>query len=186
MIGNFIADTVKKSEWPMYKTRVVHGIQLHHKIDFYTDNHPVVDRSKKRLRPNHSKYSPVVADIIYDHFLASQYQQIYNVELNDFASRVYKLLRKRWDELPKPIKHMVPYMEKGNWLVNYGNKEGLTRVFRGMSRRASFKNQMQDATKDLFHQYEAFQADFDAFYPDLQQYCAAEIGKMNLDEDLNF
>lgn len=175
MIGNFIADGVRSSEWHKYPPRIVEGIQLHHKIDFYTDNHPVVEASKKRLRPRHSKYSPVVVDILYDHFLARQYEEIYQVDLTQFAEGVYRLFRLRWDELPPAIQHIIPYMERGNWLVNYGNREGLSRVFQGMSRRAAFKNQMQNAADDLFEYYEELEGHFQDFYPDLAGYVAQQI-----------
>lgn len=179
MIGNFIADSVRRSQWSGYKPKVVMGMELHHKIDFYTDNHPVVDASKKRLRPYHSKYSPVVADIMYDHFLACKFKELYGLELDQFVEGVYAMFRRRWEELPRVIQNMIPHMEKENWLLNYGNREGLARVFRGMSRRASFKNQMQDATEDIFRDYKEYEAEFDTFYPDLQEYCRLEIEKMN-------
>lgn len=179
MLGNFIADAVRSSEWPNYQSRVVEGIRLHHKIDFYTDSHPVVSESKKRLRPNHGKYSPVVVDIIYDHFLARSFEEYHHQDLRDFAGAAYRLFRSRWDELPGAIQYMLPHMERGNWLVNYGHREGLQRVFNGMSRRASFKNQMQDATADLYREYDIFEKHFQEFYPDLRAYVKARIKEIN-------
>lgn len=175
MIGNFIADAVRRAQWKHYSPGVVRGIQLHHKIDFYTDNHPVVEQSKKLLRPRHGKYTPVVVDILYDHFLAASFEEYHNTELMDFAKGVYRMLRERWDELPSGIQFMVPHMERENWLVNYGNEEGLARVFRGMSRRANFKNQMQDATVDLKAAYSEFSDHFSQFYPDLMALVRKEL-----------
>jgi acyl carrier protein phosphodiesterase len=178
MIGNFIADAVRSSQWSQYNSTIVKGIQLHHKIDFYTDNHPVVERSKKLLRPNHAKYTPVVVDILYDHFLAKNYNDFYETELGQFASETYAMLKRRWDDLPEAIQHMLPYMERGNWLVNYGNEQGLARVFNGMSRRANFKNQMQDATEDLREYYEDLEEHFSNFYPKLMAYTKDELNNL--------
>lgn len=175
MIGNFIADSVRSSEWEQFKPEVVQGIQLHHKIDFFTDNHSVVEKSKERLRPTQSKYSPVVVDIMYDHFLARDFHHFSDMKLNEFAEKSYSLFYRRWEELPLAIQQMLPYMESGNWLVNYGNREGLERVFKGMSRRASFQNEMKSAVGDILNHYEAFAEEFHRFFPALRDYTRAEI-----------
>ena len=153
-IGNFIADSVKSSEWGKFKQEVVKGIKIHHHIDEFTDKHPVVMRTKMKLREKHGKYSPVIGDIVYDHFLAKNFQDYSQISLDDFAQNSYSLFRKRWGELPKPVQHMTKYMEAGNWLFNYGNKEGLNSALSGMGRRASFKNKMHQATEDVFENYD--------------------------------
>lgn len=178
MLGNFIADSVRSAQWEGFKPMVVEGIKLHHKIDFFTDNHPTVDKSKDRLRSRHHKYSGVIVDILYDHFLAKHFEDYKNKALPKFAEEAYALLYRRWDELPHTVQHMLPYMESGNWLVNYGNREGLTRVFKGMSRRASFDNRMDEAADDLFLYYEDYEEEFREFFPLLQDYVQQEINSI--------
>ena len=50
LIGNFIADSLKGSAFNTFSPEIQKGILLHRKIDTYTDSHPIVDESKKRLR----------------------------------------------------------------------------------------------------------------------------------------
>lgn len=179
MIGNFIADHVRKVEWQQFSPKIVQGIELHHKIDFFTDNHHIVERSKQRLRPCHGKYSGVVADILYDHFLSANYQEFYpQTTVQDFAQNFYALLRKRFNELPSGTQYMLPYMEQHNWLVAYGHKEGLQQVFNGMHRRASFKNNMHKAVAHLFENYEDYKVEFYEFYPLLQGFVKHEINRL--------
>lgn len=178
MIGNFIADSVRSVEWDGFDPRVVEGIKLHHKIDFFTDNHPVVEETKIRLRPRHGKYSPVVSDILYDHFLARNFMDYHNMPLKTFTENCYALFHRRWDELPAPVQRMLPYMEAGNWLLNYGNREGLQRVFNGMSRRASFDNAMDRATEDVFEEYDLYEKEFRTFFPLLRDYVNGEIANL--------
>lgn len=177
-IGNFIADSVKSSEWPSFKPEVVKGIKIHHHIDHFTDHHPVVLRTKKKLREKHGKYSPVIGDIVYDHFLAKNFSNYSDVALADFAQKSYQLFRSRWEELPTQVQHMTKYMESGDWLFNYGHKEGLNSALSGMGRRASFKNLMHQATEDVFENYESFKMDFVEFFPELQKHIALEIEKI--------
>lgn len=178
MLGNFIADSVRSVEWNRFQPEVVEGIKLHHKIDFFTDNHSIVEESKERLRPTQNKYTPVVVDILYDHFLAKNFEAYSTVGLEDFASSAYDLFHRRWEELPAPVQRMLPYMESGNWLVNYGNRQGLERVFSGMSRRASFENSMEAAVDEMFKNYHKFEDEFCRFFPLLREYVNGEINKI--------
>lgn len=179
MIGNFIADSVRKVEYQHFKPGVIAGIELHHKIDFFTDHHPIVEQSKERLRPRHHKYSGVVVDILYDHYLARKFSSYHNTPLPEFAKGAYSLFHNRWSELPPGVQHMLPFMEANNWLVNYGEREGLERVFSGMSRRANFKNEMGNAVDDLFDNYHLFEQEFDEYFPLLLDYTNKEIANLD-------
>lgn len=178
LIGNLIADSARSVEFPQFKSKVLYGIKLHHKIDAYTDAHPVVERSKERLRPRHAKYSGVVVDILYDHFLARDYQRYGEYSLEDFAQRCYELLQRRKKELTPAVRQMLPHMIRGNWLVAYASEEGMRRVFTGMSHRASFNNHMRSAVDDLDQYYEEFYEEFTTFYPQLQEYVRQEISQL--------
>ena len=178
LIGNFIADSVRKKEWKNYKPEVVEGIKLHHKIDFFTDNHSTVEKSKERMRAKHGKYTPVIVDILYDHFLARNFTDYNPYELESFARRCYELFKRRSAELPSSVNRMVMYMERDNWLVGYAHKEGLERSLYGMSRRASFDNKMDEAVRDMYKDYANFENDFREFYPKLQDYVKGEINRI--------
>lgn len=180
-IGNFIADSVRRSEWNRFKPQVVKGIKIHHRIDDFTDSHPVVMRTKMRLREKHGKYSPVIGDIVYDHFLAKNFRDYSDIGLQEFTQNSYKLFRSRWEELPKAVQHMTKYMESGNWLYNYRHKDGLNNALSGMGKRASFDNKMHQATEDVFEDYDSFKGDFVEFFPELQKYIAEEIRKINIE-----
>jgi acyl carrier protein phosphodiesterase len=178
LIGNFIADTTRRVEYPKFKKQVVYGIELHHKIDDFTDAHPIVEESKDRLRSRHGKYAGVIVDIFYDHFLAKNYAQYGEYPLEEFAQRCYLLFERRFSELTQGTQRMLPYMKRGNWLVNYGTEEGMRNVFKGMGRRASFSNKMALAVEDLLKFYPNFKSEFEAFYPQLADYVTQEIREL--------
>lgn len=177
MIGNFIADTTRSAEHHRFKPEVVYGIELHHKIDQFTDHHAVTERSKVRLRERHGKYAGVIVDIFYDHFLARHYDHYGEVPLSDFADRCYRLFERRFDDLTPGTQRMLPYMISGNWLVNYASLEGMRRVFLGMSNRASFENKMASAVEDLQAYYSDLERDFEDFYPQLADYVGQELNR---------
>jgi acyl carrier protein phosphodiesterase len=100
--------------------------------------------------------------------------------LLEFANNTYTTLQEHESILPEKLKHMLPYMVRGNWLVNYGNIEGLQRALTGMSRRTSFNSQMEGAVNDLRKHYQEFGDEFVLFFPDLVQYSKDEIEKFQL------
>ena len=127
-IGNFIADSIRGNKFQHLPERVQQGIMLHRAIDTYTDSHPIVRASSKRLHANYSHYSRVIVDIFYDHFLARNWEAYSNVPLGDFVSGFYDLLEDHYTILPTGVKRMMPYMIADNWLLNYANMEGIARV----------------------------------------------------------
>ena len=73
-IGNFLADFITNRQLPDFTEGVQRGIHLHRAIDAFTDAHPVVKQSTKRLHPFHHKYSPVIVDVYYDFLLAKNWE----------------------------------------------------------------------------------------------------------------
>ena len=170
LIGNFIADSVKGKAYENYNQEIQKGILLHRKIDTFTDSHPIVSQSKQRLHSRYHKYSPVVVDIFYDHFLAVKWNNYSTVSLNEFAENSYRLMNTNFEILPEKVKFMLPYMIKGNWLVNYSNVEGIRKTLTGMSRRTSFNSGMETATEILVQHYPLFENEFELFFEELRNY----------------
>lgn len=174
IIGNFIADAVKGKEYRYYREGIIKGILLHRKIDSYTDSHPVVGKTKSRLRTYFGKYSSVVSDIYYDHFLAYYWNEFSPEPLAEFAENIYSIIRSETHILPEEVNYFFPFMEKQNWLFNYQSFQGLERVFAGMSRRAKFASNMESGVTVLKEHYVAFEEEFRSFFPELQQYVKEE------------
>jgi acyl carrier protein phosphodiesterase len=170
MIGNFIADHVKGKDGLNYPEEIKKGIELHKQIDFFTDNHSIVEISKARIRSTQHKYSPVVVDIFYDHFLAANWKRYSELSLETFAENFFKTIILFEKYIPERTKKMLPYMQQQNWLVKYASLAGLQKVLTGMSNRASFENKMHTALEDLEKNYSLFEKEFFEFFNELEQF----------------
>ncbi len=170
LLGNFIADSVKGKQHEQYKTGIARGIRLHRLIDTYTDTHALVRQTKERLRPVYRKFAPVIADMYYDHFLASGFHNFSKEPLEAYATKVYALINANFDILPARVQHFFPYMVRQNWLLSYAEVEGITQALRGMSRRTSFVSGMETAGEELHLHYNAYASDFHLFFPELISY----------------
>lgn len=177
IIGNYIADAVKGSAFDLFPPEIKKGIVLHRKIDSFTDSHPIVTQSKQRLREKYKKYSSVIVDIYYDHFLATNWGLYSEVDLNQFTQNIYKIINSNISILPEKSAHFTKYMLQYNILFAYSKLEGIEQVLYGMSRRAAFTSNMEYAIHDLKEYYSLFENEFKLFFPELQEYVKCEIIK---------
>lgn len=167
MIGNFMGDGVRGRDFSHLPQAVARGVQLHRFIDEFTDNHHVVELSKQRLRPQYRKYSPVIVDVFYDHFLALQWENFHEEKLSDFVEKTYQFISQNAELLPASTRRMLPYMIEHNWLYSYRKIQGIDRALSGLSRRASFHSKMEYSSAALEEHYEHFENEFNAFFPEL-------------------
>ena len=167
MLGNFIADGIRGQRYIDYPTGVQKGILMHRWIDHFTDHHPIVRLSKKRLFPSQGHYAPVVVDMMYDHYLAKNWNQFCNIPLEQYAQEFYTYLEQNSAILPKRILHLKPYLIQQNWLLTYATTEGLQRALKGMHNRTSHHSRMDTAVAEIVIDYDIYHSEFNAFYKSL-------------------
>lgn len=170
MIGNFIGDFVKGSKLDSYSPEMQKGIRLHRSIDEYTDSHPVVLKSKIRLRAKFRHYSPVIVDVFYDHFIARDWHTYSKQPLLEFTLQFYQTIKSYYGVIPSAVEKMVFYMSQTNWLYQYQYIEGIDKALTGMSKRTTFESKMEDAAHVLEAYYSEFEEEFHRFFPELQDH----------------
>ncbi|HEX9826757.1 MAG TPA: ACP phosphodiesterase [Flavobacteriaceae bacterium] len=179
-IGNFMADGIRGETYKKYPTDIQKGILLHREIDTFTDAHPIVRQSTKRLHENYGHYSGVIVDILYDHFLAKNWSVYSQIPLGEYAETFYDVLEDHFEILPLRIQRLMPYMIADNWLLNYAKIEGIQRVLDGMNRRTKHKSKMNEATKELKKFYSEFEEEFTLFFEELINFSNQKLIEINL------
>lgn len=170
LIGNFIADAVKGKKFENYPKKIKAGILLHREIDTFTDEHPIVRKSKRRLHERYRHYDGVIIDILYDHFLAKNWYNYSEIPLEIYADSVYSFFKENSNTFPTKIQNILPYMIKYNWLVAYASTEGIGRVLQGMNQRTKGISKMDLAIEDLKLYYTDFETDFTLFFKELIEF----------------
>ena len=166
-IGNFVGDWIKGNEFKKYVPDIQKGILMHRFIDSYTDNHPIVKKSKNRLNDKYHKYSGIIIDIFYDHFLAKNWQTYSPVILNDFISSLKESLLINMHHFSPEIQEFIPRFMKFGWMESYVTLEGIELVLQGMSRHTSLPDKTEDAIKILQVYYTNFENEFLEYFPQL-------------------
>lgn len=177
-IGNFIADSIRGKKYKKYPEEIQRGILLHRNIDTFTDAHPTVRKSTKRLHKNYGHYSGVIVDILYDHFLAKNWSQYSNVPLSDYVNSFYDLLEDNYDILPENIQRLMPYMIQENWLLRYASIDGIKATLEGMNRRTKNRSKMNLAIVELREFYDEFEAEFTSFFEELIEFSKAKLEEL--------
>lgn len=171
IIGNFIADSIRGNQFEGLTDGVIEGIRLHRKIDTFTDAHPIYLMSKHRFSKDFDKYSGVLMDIIYDHYLAKNFEQYSPLSLQEHADGIYEILKNNHHFLPEHAKRFYGYMTERNILFHYSSVEGIQTVLTHLSGRIRNRFELHLAIPILEANYQELEEEFFIFFDDLQAFC---------------
>jgi len=170
LIGNLLGDFVKGSIENIYPKEIIKGIYLHRKIDSFTDYHPTFRSSKRLIGLNRRRFSGIMIDVFYDHFLAKNWSDYSTTPLGDFTNHVYQVLQENKNILPERLKSILPDMIAHDWLASYKETSTIDRAINGLSHRIKRKNNLFGGVEELFLNYQQLQTDFSIFFPELINY----------------
>ncbi len=167
LVGNFIGDSIKGKFYDDYPVLVQRGITLHRFIDFYTDTHPTIHRSKFLLNSHYHKYSGVIIDIFYDHFLTVTWDKFSDIPLREFIYNTYDTLIRNSKLFPAEVKRFFPFFILHNWLETYSYVNGIEAVLKGMTKHTSLPDYTRFAIETLMEHYSLFEDQFMEFFPQI-------------------
>ena len=167
IIGNMISDFVKGKDKYSFSNKIQQGIDLHRKIDAFTDKHPLILEAKKIFAPKVRLYSGAFVDVAMDYFIANDPTIKSPEQWEIFSERVYKVLSNNTNILPQRFLNMLPYMLKEDWLYNYRYEWGIENGMRNVVRRAKFLSNDTDVFSDFKENIPQLQDIYAQFFPQL-------------------
>ncbi|WP_445309731.1 acyl carrier protein phosphodiesterase [Microcoleus vaginatus] len=175
LIGNLLGDFVKGTAVNLYPEEIRKGIDLHRKVDSYTDSHAIVRSSKSLVSSQRRRFAGVLIDVFYDHFLAKNWLEYSEIPLRDFSQDVYKILQDNRDILPDSLQRVLPTIIARDLLSSYQEIAEIGITLTRMSARLKRTNNLASGIEDLTANYQRLESDFRDFFPDLIKY--ATVGK---------
>lgn len=176
ILGNFIGDFVKGNKFRNYPEMVAFGIQLHRNIDAFTDSHPDVRKCIDMLKPAYGRHSGIVADVFFDHFLASNWNQYSQFTLREFAKHAHAVFLSNFLILPFRVKQFLPFLIQHKRLESYARKESMLQVLQIMSRHSSLPSNAEKAMEILDEHYVQFDGLFRSFFQEMVAFVETDFG----------
>lgn len=169
-IGNFIGDYVKGSAFHIYPDKIKEGILLHRFIDTFTDKNKYTLEAKAPFSPKYRKYSGIVIDIIYDHFLAANWSNYSKIPFQNFVNDFHDLLQRNREMLPTEVQELIPKLIANNRLYSYKDIEGIRSVLSTMAKYTSLPDYADFAINVLNENYDSLKENFILFFSDIKYY----------------
>lgn len=171
-LGNWLPDVLERDALALVQDpRVRKGIELHRRIDEFTDRHPVVQAGRERLPQGVRRFAGIVLDVYWDHFLSLNFQSIAGEDLDGFVWRVNAGLGAHSGGLSPEIQDVLARMDSEAWLKSYETLEGLELTFQRISKRLSPRAcslfRPSQARCFLEQDYRWFQSGFACLWRDL-------------------
>ena len=152
--GNFSGDFYKgRLESLTLPSEVKNGLFLHRKIDSVSDTDNILS---EKIDRRFSIFRGVVSDIIIDHFLALEWDNLFKESLEESIKIIYAQLDKYRDIYPKHFSEVYEWISKNNILYSYKNPETIRRTFEGISRRVRKGEILKEAYDELISKYDLF------------------------------
>ena len=166
-IGNLAGDFIKGANKTLLPKEIQYGIQLHQEIDKFTDHHTIIIQSKHRINSQYRRFSGVLIDIFYDHFLAQHWHTYSNTSLTEFSQHIYTTLEIHQALLPPKLQYAAPIMKTQDWLGGYQTCAGIEKTLQRMQNRLKYEYPLANAIHELNHQYHSLEQDFLDFFPEI-------------------
>ena len=148
-------------------------MEVHTKIDVFTDSHEIVKRSKARL-VGKRYLKGVVIDMIYDHFLTKHWSKFLSTPkvavLNDFYKNAEAII----DTYPLEAPIFIGNLIASDRLNRYEKLSDVKATFERVDRRLSNKLRAKESCSSYFplieEHYTDLENDFLEFFPQLERY----------------
>lgn len=175
LLGNFIGDSVRGSEFTNLPPGVQRGVLLHRQIDQFTDTHPVFRSLYKLLRPYFGRYAAVVGDVFLDHFLARDWTSHHPQELNEYIEWVHHTISPQIGQCPIRSQRYFEYLVQTQTLAAYRNIDGIAQTLGQMAKRARFASRMETGGAVLAEHYATIESSFEAFFPAIVEFAKSRV-----------
>lgn len=180
-IGGFLGDFVRGPLRGDYPSTVEQGIRLHRRIDAYVDEQPELVNVLELFESPMRRYAGVVADIVFDHCLASDWSTYYDESLGVFCEQFYTQLVEFEHPLPDRAAYFASRAPKIGWLESYADLDNLDRILNAVGTRFRKPVPLHDAMRVIRPNLDRIRHDFHRLYPRLQSFAQASGSEFNLE-----
>mgnify|MGYP002640873914 CR=1 FL=1 len=178
-LGNIMADFMRDVDQETLPPKVWGGIQLHRSVDGYTDSHEVFKDLRRQFSPEKRRFSGIVLDVVFDHFLIKHWRKYSSKDFDVFVDQCYADLWEHKDLMPSRMEMVVGWMIKRDWIRSYAELDHVGRALDGLAGRLQLKHDFHGSIEEVRQHYDAIESGFLIFFPELLQHVNARESEIS-------
>ena len=172
-----MGDFTRDMNYAILPAQVLAGIQMHQSVDAFTDSHPVVRGLRKNFSQDRRRFSGIVLDVVFDHFLIKHWSAYSTVALDNYITDCYHALWRHRNLMSPRMKMVIGWMISKNWIKTYAEIEGVGRALDGLAGRLKAQHNFHGAISEVENMYTDIEQGFLEFFPQLRGHVKAFLSK---------
>lgn len=166
-VGNLLGDFARGVDINQLSAPVRQGLINHRVIDQFTDTHRQVRELKTLFSRQRRRFSGIVLDVLFDHFLIHHWQRFTTEPLDQFIDQAYRDLYRGFPLMTDQMQRVVGRMIEGDWIRSYEDIDQVGFALDRIAGRIRFRNNFAGSISEVQQQYDTLEAGFLQFFPDL-------------------
>ena len=169
LIGALLGDFVKGPLKGAYPEGWERGIHLHRRIDAITDSDPQLREFARSLGSDYRRYAGILLDICFDRALTVHWARFLEEPIDVFAQRIYRVLTQYSAAIPPEARLQAEKLVEFDVLSGFHQWWMVEGAIERVAARLKRGEVLLSASQLLAERWEAIEACFLAFYPELMQ-----------------
>ena len=165
--GQVCGDFVRGSDLSRFPSGVQAGIRLHRHLDVFTDAHPALQEARATMKEVPYRFSGIVVDVMFDHFLAREWSRFSPHTLSRHASSVHSALARHQPILPERLQRFMTVLQRERILERNVDLSALKQTLGRLSARSARFAPLAIDVPHLSRLQRQLQSPFESFHPDL-------------------
>jgi len=135
--GQFAGDFVRGNDLSQFSAGLQLGIRMHRFIDAFTDHHPSAVAVRTVFQPPVRRFAGIVTDVVFDHYLARDWERYANTPLLEHIDDVHSALAEHHAQLPHGLQRFAQYLKTERVLEANLSFDGVALTLERISRRSA-------------------------------------------------
>lgn len=170
LLGNLLGDFIKGADLKNQPERVLLGLENHQAVDRFTDQHAALRPLKQALSKERRRFSGIISDVVFDHFLSKHWQQFSDQDIEIFIEHCYTEILSVQHLMHHSMRRAMVFMVEDDGLRINRELNGIGQTLDRLSQRIRFENKLRGAINEVEANYSAYEDGFLALFPDLKTY----------------
>jgi len=172
LMGNLLGDFIKGADLRNQPERVMLGLENHQAVDRFTDQHEALRPLKQTLSKARRRFSGIISDVVFDHFLSKHWEQFSDQDIELFIENCYTEILSVQHLMHDSMRRAMVFMVEDDGLRINREMSGIGQTLDRLSQRIRFENKLRGAIDEVEANYSAYENGFLALFPDLNTYIA--------------